>query len=108
VISCNSTAELWTNLQHTFSSSSRARLIELRRQLQTITKGASTCAEYLQKNRKVTDELAFIGSLVSAEDLTVVVLSGLGPDYNSFYAAITTACQSDPIPFADLHDLLLK
>jgi gag-polypeptide of LTR copia-type len=64
--------------------------------------------KYLQKIRKVVDELAFIGFPVSDEDLTLVVLSDLGSDYNSFYAAITTSCRYEPIPFADLRGLLLS
>jgi gag-polypeptide of LTR copia-type len=108
VVSCNTTADLWINLQQSFSSFSCAQLVELRRQLQTITKGAATCTEFLQKIRKVVDELAFIGFPISDEDLTLVILSDLGSDYNSFYAAITTSCRYESIPFTDLHGLLLR
>jgi gag-polypeptide of LTR copia-type len=107
-VSCNSTAELWTDLQQAFSSSSRARLNDLHRQLKTITKGSLSCVEYLQKIRKIADELSFVSSPVSDEDLTLVVLAGLGPDYNSFYAVVTTANRTDPISFPDLHGLLLS
>jgi gag-polypeptide of LTR copia-type len=83
VVSCATTADLWSTLLNTISFASRAQLIDLRRQLQTITKGSSSCSEYLQKIRKVADELGFIGSPVTDDDLILAVLTGLGPDYNS-------------------------
>jgi gag-polypeptide of LTR copia-type len=108
VISCTSTVGLWTHIQQSFSSSSRAQLNDLYRQLQTTTKCSTSFIEYLQKIRKISDEISFIGSPVSDDDLTLAVLSNLGSDYNSFYAAITTTSRSNPISFADLHRLLLS
>jgi hypothetical protein len=49
-------ADPWQSLQSTFSATSRARLSELRRQLKTTTKGGSTCAEYLQKMRAISEK----------------------------------------------------
>lgn len=45
VVSCETTADLWQNLTHIFSATSRARLTNLCRQLQTTTKGSSSCSE---------------------------------------------------------------
>lgn len=105
MVSCNTTVELWSTLLKTFSSSSRAHLTELQRQLQTVSKGNSSCSEYLQKIRRVADELAFAGSPISDEDLVLAVLNGLGMDYNSFVVAVNS--HENPITFADLYGLLL-
>ena len=87
VVSCSTSLELWQNLQQTFSASSRARLNELRRKLQNTTKGSSSCSEFLQKMRSIADELAFIGSPLSDDDLSMYILGGLGPEFNSAVAA---------------------
>lgn len=55
------------------------------------------CSEFLRQIRKITDELAFIGSPVSDDDLAV--LNGLGLDYNSFIVAAATASRNDPLTF---------
>jgi gag-polypeptide of LTR copia-type len=49
VVSCVTTTDLWSTLLSSFSSASRARLTDLRRQLQTISKGSLSYSEYLQK-----------------------------------------------------------
>jgi gag-polypeptide of LTR copia-type len=83
-------------------------LNDLRRQLQITSKSSTSCIEYLQNIRKIVDELSFIGSPVSEDDLTLAVLSDLGPDYSSFYVAVTTVSRFNPISFADLHRLFIS
>jgi Reverse transcriptase (RNA-dependent DNA polymerase)/gag-polypeptide of LTR copia-type len=106
MVSCSSACELWSAIQQTFSASSRARLSDLKRQLQTATKGASSCKEYLNRMRKIADELSFIGSSVSDEELVMATLNGLGPDFNSFTVVITT--RNDPISFAEFQGMLFN
>jgi gag-polypeptide of LTR copia-type len=110
VCSCVTTADLWSTLSNIFLSSSRARLIELRRKLHTSTKGSMSCSDFLQQIRKLTDELAFIGSPISDEDLVLFVLNGLGHEFNSFVVAVIIAATSrtDSLHFADIHRLLLS
>ncbi|KAJ3703988.1 hypothetical protein LUZ61_007693 [Rhynchospora tenuis] len=105
VVSCTTTAELWSLLQSTFSASSQARLIELQQQLQGIKKGGSSCADYIQKLRSIADELAFIGSPVSDREMVNYTLRGLGSDFDPLVLAVTA--RSDPISLPDLHGLLL-
>jgi gag-polypeptide of LTR copia-type len=106
LVSCGSAFELWSAIQQMFSASSRARLSDLKRQLQTATKGASSCKEYLNRMRKIADELSFIGSPVSDEELVMASLNGLGPDFNSFTVVITT--RNDPISFAEFQGMLFN
>ncbi|KAJ4790150.1 polyprotein [Rhynchospora pubera] len=107
VVSSNSTFDLWNSLQRIFSNKSKARLHDLRRQIQSATKGGSTCSEYIQHIRNLADELLFIGSPMSEEDLVMATLNGLGSEYLPFITSITTSLRSDPITFSDLHGLLL-
>lgn len=105
VVSCTTSAAIWSQLQHSFSASSRARLTELRRSLQTTTKGGSSCFDYCQRMRAIADELAFIGSPVSDDDLVIQVLTGLGADFNSVVAA---ANSRENLSFAELQSMLLS
>ncbi|KAJ3697958.1 hypothetical protein LUZ61_001663 [Rhynchospora tenuis] len=108
VVSCTTSFDLWNSLQTIFSNRSRARLTDLRRQIQSATKEGLSCSDYIQHMRKLADELLFIGSPMSEDDLVIATLNGLGPDYLSFVTSITTALRSQSISFADLHGLLLN
>ncbi|KAJ3691742.1 hypothetical protein LUZ61_020906 [Rhynchospora tenuis] len=107
VVSCSTTKELWHTLQQYFASTSRARLTDLRRQIQTAHKGDASCSTYLQQLKTVADELAFIGAPVSEDELVSYTINGLGIDYNSIVAAVNTASRSAPFSFSDLRGLLL-
>ncbi|KAJ4793674.1 hypothetical protein LUZ62_044920 [Rhynchospora pubera] len=108
VVSCTSTSSLWSTLHHQFASNSRAKLIDLKRQLQTIRKEGSSCTEFLQRIRKIADELAFVGAPISDDDLVLTTLNGLGSDFNSFVAATTATSRHEVLSFADLQGLLLS
>jgi hypothetical protein len=56
VVSCMTTFDLRSTLQETFSSTSRARLTDLKRQLQTAKKGSASCSEFLQQLLRLADE----------------------------------------------------
>jgi gag-polypeptide of LTR copia-type len=105
IINCATSRELWDYLKSTFSATSRARLSELRRQLQTTTKGGLSCADFVQKMRSIADELSFIGSPVSDDDLVLQILRGLGSEFNSFVVAANT--RSEPLRLPELQAMLL-
>ncbi|KAJ1700890.1 hypothetical protein LUZ63_000669 [Rhynchospora breviuscula] len=106
VVSCSTSADLWRHLVQTFSASSRARLTELKKKLQTIVKGGSSCSDFIQQIRAIADELAFIGSPMADEDLVLAVLDGLGTEYNSFIVAVNS--RHTPISFLEVQSLLLS
>ncbi|KAJ1695555.1 hypothetical protein LUZ63_012253 [Rhynchospora breviuscula] len=107
VVSCVTSRELWSSLQQTFAATSRARIIDLKRQIQNTTRGSSSCSDYLAKMRHLADELAFIGAPISSEDLISNIISGLGSDYNPFFASIAAASRHESFSFSDLQGLLL-
>ena len=69
VSGCSTTAEVWTTLMQIFSSTSRARATDLRRQLQNTKKGASSCTDFLKTMRRIADELRFAGSPLTDEEI---------------------------------------
>lgn len=103
----STSAELWTNLTQIFAASSSARRTDLRRQLQTTIKGSMSCRDYLHQMRQIVDELAFVGTPISDDELVMSILNGLGPEYNPFAITITTTNRHTPYTFADIHSTLL-
>ncbi|KAJ3698209.1 hypothetical protein LUZ61_001914 [Rhynchospora tenuis] len=107
MVSCTTSAELWSSLQNSFASTSKARMLDLKRQIQHTSRGSSTCSEYLLKMRKLADELAFIGAPIPDEELISNIINGLGIDYNPFFASIAAASRHETFSFSDLQGLLL-
>ena len=104
-VACQTAASLWSALHRIYSAISAARVMELRRKLQTTTRGGQSCNEFFETMRSIADQLTAVGEPVSDSDLVRYILSGLGPDFNSFIVAVTT--RSDPISLSDLHGFLL-
>ncbi|XP_047320455.1 uncharacterized protein LOC124924463 [Impatiens glandulifera] len=102
---CISSQYLWETLERRFATQSKARLMQLRLQLQTIKKGESSMESYLQAIKVITDNLAAAEQKVADEDLILYVLGGLGPEYESLLVAVTT--RPDSINVDDLSGLLL-
>jgi gag-polypeptide of LTR copia-type len=69
VISCSTTKEFWQTLEEYYSSTSHARLHELKRQIHTANKGDLSCSEYFIHLHCVLDKLAFIGAPLLKEEL---------------------------------------
>ena len=108
VASCLTTSSLWSSLIHSYSATSRVRLNDLRRQIQSSTKGSASCIDYLNRMRSLADELAFIGHPMSDDDLISAVLTGLGPEFTPFIVSVTTSSRTQPYTFPDLHGMLLE
>ena len=49
VIRCTTLHELWTNLEHLYSSHSKSKLLQLKIQLQTLKKGSLSISDYFAK-----------------------------------------------------------
>jgi gag-polypeptide of LTR copia-type len=82
-----------------------ARVTDLRRQLQSTTRGSQSCSAYFEKMVNIADQLSASGSPVSYSDLVTTLLSGLGPEFNSFVVAVTT--RSDSLSSSDLLGYIL-
>lgn len=73
--------------------------MQLRLQLQTITRGSQSISEYLIRIKGLSDQLAAIRNPVAEEALVLNILRGLAPDYNAFVTSINT--RGNPVSFTD-------
>ncbi|KAF5445394.1 hypothetical protein F2P56_034445 [Juglans regia] len=105
VVSHKTSAKVWQALETSFSSQSRARIIQLRTELTTARKGALSASDYFMQIKRYTDELAIIGHPLSCDKIVTYILAGLGHDYDPFVTTIS-ACK-DPVTLEEVYSLLL-
>ena len=95
----------WTTLEKIFSASSKAQVMQLRLEFQTIRKGSLSMMEHILRIKNISDNLAAIGESVSEKDQILQLLAGLGADYNSIVASLTA--QEDDLSLHSVHSILL-
>jgi gag-polypeptide of LTR copia-type len=105
-VQCQTIAALWSALHRIYSAVSSVKIMELRRLLQTTTRGGQGCNEYFERMRNIVDQLAAIRESITDPDLIRYILNGLGSEYNSFVVALTT--RSDLVSLEDLHGFFLS
>ncbi|TXG51461.1 hypothetical protein EZV62_023985 [Acer yangbiense] len=90
--------EAWNIIERLFSSQSKANMMQLKLQLQTLKKGTSSMTEYLMKKKSLIDALLYSGNVICEDDKIIYVLGGLGPEYDPFVIPITSinGCYSLP------------
>ena len=76
IIGYNTSHVTWTALEKTFSSSSKARIMQLRLELQSTKKGSSSMIDYIMKVKGAADNLAAIGEPVQEQDQVMNLLAG--------------------------------
>ncbi|KAA8532888.1 hypothetical protein F0562_032995 [Nyssa sinensis] len=104
IIGLNSAREVWLALERRFSSSSRANILQLKTELQSISKGNNSIDSYIQKIKEIRDKLHSVSVKIEDEDLLICTLNGLPQNYDAFATSIRT--RSDPITFEELQVLL--
>jgi len=105
IIGHNSSHSVWNALEKTFSSSSRARIIQLKLKLQSTKKGSLAMIDYIMKVKGAADSLATIEEPVSEQDQVMNLLEGLGSNYNAVVTAINI--RDDKIYIEVVHSMLL-
>lgn len=74
VIGYSTAAGIWNAIAATYGSTSKARVLQLRLQLQQLKKGASSINEYLQKAKYIANSLAMAADPVSPSDMLLYIL----------------------------------
>ncbi|XP_010265492.1 PREDICTED: uncharacterized protein LOC104603211 [Nelumbo nucifera] len=87
---------------------SRARILQLKRQLQTLKKGSLSISDYIQKEKAISDKLSAILEPISNFDLILYILSGLSNEYESLVMAIANGPDVKTMSFNDHVGLLLN
>jgi hypothetical protein len=100
--------QVWAHLAKRFTPTSRTRITNLRRQLQTISQGSKSCTDYLLIAKNLADQLAAIGKGVDDEDLISYVIGGLKPSYHTFVTTFSYGNRDAVISFEDFQTELLN
>ncbi|XP_026451202.1 uncharacterized protein LOC113351428 [Papaver somniferum] len=105
VVIVESARELRCSIESRFDHTSTKHVIQIHTKLQTLKLGSGPMATYLGEIKKLTNQLSVSGSEISNDELMVLVLNGIGQEYNSFSTSICV--KNPPIYFDELHNLLL-
>ncbi|KAG6792273.1 hypothetical protein POTOM_001417 [Populus tomentosa] len=105
IIGYNTSHTAWNALEKTFSFSSKARIMQLRLELQSMKKGSLSMIDYIMKVKGAADNLAAIGEPVLEQDQIMNLLRGLKSDYNTVVTAINI--RDDKIFIEAVHSMLL-
>ncbi|KAL5829699.1 hypothetical protein ACOSQ3_019167 [Xanthoceras sorbifolium] len=79
-VGCQTTCETWKSIEQLFSAQSKANVMQLKLQLQTLKKAGLSMTEYLKKKKSIMDVLAFAGHPLTNDDKLMQILGGLGYD----------------------------
>nr|XP_023913981.1 uncharacterized protein LOC112025541 [Quercus suber] len=104
VVGVTNSREVWNTLEQRFTSTSRANILNLKLELQSLKKGNDSVNNFLQKIKVARDKLLAVGVVVDNEELICIVLRGLPRDFAQFCSAIRT--RSDPISYEQLAIML--
>jgi hypothetical protein len=107
VVTYTSSKVVWNALDDTFSSRSRARILQIGTQLATATatKGSKTATDYFHYIKRLTDELVVAGQPLNHNDIITYILAGLSHEYDSFVVSISA--RTDDITLEEIYSLLL-
>ncbi|PRQ40071.1 putative transcription factor interactor and regulator CCHC(Zn) family [Rosa chinensis] len=105
VVGSKSSREAWLSLQQRFSNPSRANIMQLKIDLQTIKKGNDSIERYLIRVKRARYQLASVGVTISDEDIVVVTLNGLPAEYAMIKTVIRA--RDTLIPLENLRSQLL-
>ncbi|KAM1801296.1 hypothetical protein FF1_032711 [Malus domestica] len=83
-IGSTSSRDLWIRLQEQLSTVSKTSIFQMKSNLQTIKKGSDSVAQYLQKIKEAKYYLFAAGVYFVDEDIVILALNGLPPEYNTF------------------------
>ena len=97
--------EAWFSLEKIFSASSKARVMQLQLEFQTMKKGSLSMMDYILKLKNLADSLAAIGEPVHNRYHILKLLGGLGVEYNSIVASLIV--REDEVSLHTAHRILL-
>uniref|UniRef100_A0A2C9VW83 Retrotransposon gag domain-containing protein n=1 Tax=Manihot esculenta TaxID=3983 RepID=A0A2C9VW83_MANES len=104
VVGDKTSYDVWQSLSKMYAKPSQSRIMSLREQLLTITKGSLTISEYLQKAKSISFQLETAGVSVSAAEFALSVFLGLPSDYKEITAALRA--RDNVVSFDELHEKL--
>lgn len=94
VMDAKSSKQAWDILTNMFSSTTRARIVQIRMDLATIKKRDLSASDYFLKIKSYASDLAAADAPLRADEVIAYLLAGLGPDYDSFVTSMTTKSEA--------------
>ncbi|KAF8402888.1 hypothetical protein HHK36_010980 [Tetracentron sinense] len=94
VVGLASSRAVWVMLENQFASRSRARIMQIRRELQTMRKGNLTMVDYFQKAKQLADNLAASGNTMPDCDLQQCLINGLDSAYDAIVTTLTATLEN--------------
>ncbi|KAB5551985.1 hypothetical protein DKX38_009296 [Salix brachista] len=82
--------KVWLTLETLFTTHSKARILQLRFQLQTLKKGNLSIHDYMLRMKSLTETIVSAGQQISDDELILYILGGLGHDYDSVVVNLTS------------------
>ena len=98
VLGAQTAQEVWVSLGNHFNRVSSARLFELQRRLQTVSKANKTMTDYLKEIKGLCDQLNSVGSPVTEKMKIFAALQGLGQEYEPIKTSVEGAMESPLAP----------
>nr|CAD1820632.1 unnamed protein product [Ananas comosus var. bracteatus]CAD1838934.1 unnamed protein product [Ananas comosus var. bracteatus] len=106
VVGATTAYAAWSRLQTTYASGSRAQVRTLKNALHALSRDNDSIATYMDRAKRLFDQLIALDAAISEDDLIDHILRGLGQDYRPFTRNIEARLTS--ISFDDLFGLLLS
>lgn len=90
VITATTSQEVWDSLQKKFSSSTRARTVQLRVELATAQKRDLSATDYFSKIKNLATEMEAANATLSDDEILSYLLAGLPSEYDPYVTSMTT------------------
>jgi hypothetical protein len=100
--------QAWTALAAKFASRSKSRISNLKKQLQSLSQGPKSCADYLQSAKLLADQLNVAGNPIPKEEIITLILHGLNSSFTHFITTYSFHTQTNEISFEDFQYELLS
>lgn len=91
VTNLTTSQKLWNSLEKLFGNQSRAKLMQLKLELQSIKKNSLSINAYFSKIKQLSDNLAMAGQPVSDVDFVMYLLAGLRLEYDAIVGNINSS-----------------
>ncbi|KAJ8624181.1 hypothetical protein MRB53_032711 [Persea americana] len=108
VVGLSASRDVWLALENQYASCSRARLMQIHRDLQTMLKGNMTMDDYLQRAKQYADSLAASGQPMAESNIQQVILNGLDTAYDAIVTSLTTTLADTPMEDFQAHLLAFE
>ena len=94
VIHCTSSSQIWITLQQLFTTTSKARVLQLCFQLQSTKKGDMSIQDYILRMRGIANSLNSTGLLLTDDEFLLYILGGLSSKYDPVVVNLTFRLES--------------